>query len=77
MKQFKLIYIILVLFTIVIAFISDIASKSLSEIIIIFSGLKFLLVAFYFMEMKSAHILWKGIIFGFIIIFSILALILK
>lgn len=77
MKELKLTYIILIVFTVVIAFISDIASKSLSEIIIIFSGLKFLLVALYFMEMKSAHILWKGIIFGFIVIFSTLVLILK
>ena len=77
MKQFNFTYIILILFTVIVAFISDIASKSLSEIIIIISGLKFLLVTLYFMEMKSAHVLWKGIIFCFILIFCAIVLIMK
>ncbi len=38
-------------------------------LILLLSGVKFLLVAFYFMELKKANIFWKAIVVGYLIVF--------
>lgn len=38
-------------------------------LILIVSSVKFILVAFNFMELKKAHVFWKIILIGFLIVF--------
>lgn len=38
-------------------------------ILLMLGGIKLLLVAFYFMDLKEAHFIWKGIIVTFFIAF--------
>ncbi len=40
-------------------------------IIMALSGIKFILVAFQFMELKKAHSLWKGLLIGFLAVFVV------
>ncbi len=42
--------------------------------ILILSASKFLLVAFFFMEMRKAHSLWKILLFVYIFLFVLLAM---
>ena len=47
----------------------DIGLKVASAIILVLFVLKFLAVAFYFMELKTAHIFWKSAVLIFVSIF--------
>ena len=47
------------------------------HIILLFSGLKFWLVAFWFMEMRKAHILWKLILLIYVVFLATLWILLK
>ncbi|MDF1517847.1 MAG: hypothetical protein RQ864_06520 [Lutibacter sp.] len=47
----------------------DIGLKTASAIILLFFMLKFLGVAFYFMELKTAHVFWKSAVLIFVSIF--------
>ncbi len=61
---------ILFVFTILTAQFSNTDSiKYVAFIILTLSGIKFLLVAFQFMELKKAHSLWKGLLIGFLAVF--------
>lgn len=51
------------------------ALKNVSTIILTLSIVKFLLVAFQFMELKKAHVLWKGILITFLSLFFIIILV--
>lgn len=64
-------WIILIVLTIASALISKVESKYVVLIILILSALKFLGIAFQFMELKKAHPFWKGIILGFVFLFGI------
>ncbi len=44
--------------------------KIVSTIILLVSGIKFLLVAFQFMELKKANIFWKILLVSYLILFS-------
>ena len=46
--------------------------KIFSILILVLSGIKFLLVAFNFMELKKAHPFWKVLIISFLSIFIII-----
>ena len=50
--------------------------KYLTLVILGFAVLKFIGVAFYFMEIKDAHPFWKAILLIFLSIFSIITLML-
>ena len=47
------------------------------ELILLFSGLKFILVAFFFMELKKANVFWKILILFYIFLFATLLVLLK
>jgi len=51
------------------------ALKNVSIIILTLSIVKFLLVAFQFMELKKAHVLWKSAIITFLAIFFFIILV--
>ena len=64
-------WIVLIVLTITSALVSKLDSKYVVFIILILSALKFLAIAFQFMELKKAHRFWKTIIIGFIFVFGI------
>jgi hypothetical protein len=65
----NLTWIILIVLTIASAFVSKLTSNYVVLIILLFASLKFLGIAFQFMEMKKAHVFWKGLIIGFLFLF--------
>ena len=64
-------WIVLIVLTITSAVVSKLDSKYVVLIILLFSGIKFLGIAFQFMEIKKAHVFWKTIIIGFVFVFGI------
>lgn len=65
----KLTWGILIVLTIVSALVSKLESTYMALLIIVLSSLKFFGIAFQFMELKKAHMFWKGMIIGFLVIF--------
>lgn len=63
--------------TIVSALVSKMENIYVVLIILILSALKFLGIAFQFMEMKKANVFWKILIIGFILIFTTAILIIS
>jgi Prokaryotic Cytochrome C oxidase subunit IV len=66
----KLTWIVLIILTIGSALISKLNSNYAVLTILVFSSLKFLGIAFEFMELKKAHLFWKTMVVGFLIIFA-------
>ena len=64
-------WIVLIVLTITSALVSKLESKYVVLIILILSALKIFGIAFQFMEIKKAHVLWKTIIIGFVFLFGI------
>jgi len=52
----------------------DIGLKVASAIILVFFMVKFLAVAFYFMELKTAHVFWKSAVLIFASMFLAIVL---
>ena len=75
-KLFLKVWIILMVLTIVSAFVSESNMLYASIIIILLSVIKFLGVAFYFMDLKKAHVFWKSSVLIFVILFSVISIIL-
>ena len=77
-KQLTFIYGILLTMTIITAFLTQFSiNKTVVIAILFFSGIKFLLVAFHFMELKKANAFWKVIVSLFLMVFiGIIALII-
>ncbi len=68
----KDIYTIALLFilTVLVAVFSNTDNiKYVTFIILFLSGIKFLSVAFQFMELKKANNLWKSLLIGFLVLF--------
>jgi hypothetical protein len=63
--------ILLIILTSTTAFFSNFYSewKMVGLLILVLSGIKFILVAFQFMELKKAHSFWKGLIITFLTLF--------
>jgi len=56
--------------TIITAVFSNLESiKYVAFFILLLSGIKFLFVAFQFMELRKAHSIWKGLLIGLLVIF--------
>tara|TARA_R110000868_G_scaffold147888_1_gene369509 strand:+ start:928 stop:1164 length:237 start_codon:yes stop_codon:yes gene_type:complete len=70
-KSATITWIILIVLTITSALVSKLESKYVVLIILILSALKFFGIAFQFMEIKKAHVFWKIIIIGFILLFGV------
>ena len=64
-------WIILIVLTITSALASKFENVYVVFIILILSALKFIGIAFQFMEIKKAHVFWKTIIIGFVFVFGI------
>ena len=64
--------IILLVLTITASVISNSSSSSVKMAILGVASLKFIGVAFQFMELKKAHIFWKSSLLFFLTLFSIL-----
>jgi len=77
-KQLSFIFGILLVLTIITAFLSQFSvQKTAALAILVFSGIKFLLVVFHFMELKKANAFWKvGIILFLAVLIGIIALII-
>jgi len=62
---------LLIILTITTAFFSNFYSdlKLVGLIILILSGIKFITVAFQFMELNKAHSFWRGLIITFLTLF--------
>ena len=62
---------LLILLTITVAFFSNLEGnlKYIGLVILILSGIKFIAVAFQFMEISKAHSFWKGLIISFLTLF--------
>ena len=67
---------ILIVLTIVSALLSGIQSKYTVLLIMGISALKFIGVAFQFMELKKAHTFWKVLLLSFLVIYTMLLLII-
>ncbi|RLD83104.1 MAG: hypothetical protein DRJ07_07305 [Bacteroidetes bacterium] len=63
--------VLLILLTITTAFFSNLENglKVIGLIILILSGIKFIAVAFQFMELGKAHNFWKGLVISFLTLF--------
>jgi len=68
--------VVLILLTIISAVVSSVAEVYLVISVLLFAVLKFIGVSFYFMEMKHAHVFWKGSIVVFLALFSATILII-
>ena len=68
-KSFIYTLIALVVLTISTAFVATHTVKNAGIIILILSAVKFLLVAFEFMEVKKAHPFWKTILIVYLVLF--------
>jgi len=64
---------VLILLTILSGLISSYFLKldCLVELILLLAALKFIGVAYYFMELKKAHVFWKTVTITFLIIFIV------
>jgi hypothetical protein len=71
MKKSKITLIFLIAFTLITVFISTGSGIYTAVGILIIAVLKFIGVSFYFMELRKAHVLWKGAIIVFLVVFMI------
>ena len=64
-------WIVLIILTVLSGLISNYFFEVdyLVELILLLAALKFLAVAYYFMELKKAHVFWKTATIAFLIIF--------
>ena len=68
-KSFLYVLLVLILLTILSAIVSNSEIAKTMEIIMVLSAFKFLIVAFYFMELRHAHVFWKALLIGCLTIF--------
>ncbi len=74
MKKINNLHILLLLYTLTLL-LAWLANKELplkTAVILLLSACKFLLVAFYFMEMHKAHIFWKAMLLLYVLFFGLL-----
>jgi hypothetical protein len=78
MKQKPFIYVLIVLIalTLLSAIVANSQITYSTELILILAALKFLAVAFYFMELRHANTFWKALLISFLTIFVSLVLII-
>ena len=69
LRQLNKIYTLLLTLTVATALLTKVNnSKIIIALILLFSGIKFLIVAFQFMELKKAHVFWKSSIIVFLML---------
>ncbi|WP_417238260.1 cytochrome C oxidase subunit IV family protein [Bizionia sp.] len=75
-KSFFYVLVVLLILTVISAVISNLELGNTTEIIMILAAIKFLIVAFYFMELREAHVLWKALLIGCLTLFTGLVIII-
>ena len=75
LNQTFILLMILTIFTIILTYISIDSSVKMFLIILLFSA-KFLLVAFYFMELKLANSFWKIALTAFLVVINSIVVLL-
>ncbi len=75
-KPFLYVLIALIALTLLSAMVSNSEIVYAKELIMILAALKFLAVAFYFMELKQSNRFWKVLLVSFLTIFISLFLII-
>jgi hypothetical protein len=75
-KQNSITWIVLLVLTVISGLVSSASISYLVPFILVFAALKFIGVAFNFMELKKAHVFWKIVLVGYLVVFcSVLLLI--
>ena len=69
------VWILLVILTVVVGVISSFPFNYAVVAILVLSGIKFIGVSFYFMELKKAHIFWKISVLIYLLLFLTIVLI--
>lgn len=75
-KSFFYILILLIVLTVISAIVSNSELAIASQIIMFLAALKFLVVAFYFMELRHANVFWKALLIGCLTLFLCIILII-
>ncbi len=76
MKRSKIALVVLVVLTILSAVVSKNATNYAATIILILAGIKFLGIAYFFMDLIKAHVVWRIMLVIFLGLFLIPILIL-
>lgn len=76
MKRLIITLVVLVVLTILSAVVSNYSTNYTATLILILAGLKFLGIAYYFMDLIKAHVAWRIILIIFLGLFLIPILIL-
>lgn len=71
-KSNLIVLIVLLILTAISAAVANSGIANAARYIILLAGLKFLLVGFYFMELKEANIAWRILFSAFIGLFCVL-----
>ena len=74
MKLISVTYIFLLISVALMALFSMLEASFSFVAVLLITSMKFLLVVFYFMELKKAHVFWKVSVIIFLSIFSLLVL---
>jgi uncharacterized membrane protein (DUF441 family) len=65
-RSFNITWLFLIMLTILSAVFANMEMKFVAIIVLVLSFLKFISVAFFFMELKKANIFWKVLLVGFL-----------
>ena len=68
-KQNTITWIILLVLTLISGWVSSTALTYMIPLILVLAALKFIGVAFNFMDLKKAHVFWKVLIVSFLVVF--------
>jgi len=73
-KQNIITWIILLVLTVVAGLVSSLSLTYIVPLILLLAILKFIGVAFNFMEMKKANLFWKILLVGYLLVFCVVIL---
>ena len=76
-KQNVITWILLLLLTVISGLVSNAHLSYVVPLILVLAVLKFIGVAFNFMELKKANVFWGVLILGFLVVFCGLILLIK
>ncbi len=76
-KTLTITWLILIVLTIVSALVSKLQAVYVVPIILILAAVKFIGIAFQFMELKKANTFWKAMILAFLLLFTVIILAVK
>ncbi|MGC1204781.1 MAG: cytochrome C oxidase subunit IV family protein [Flavobacteriaceae bacterium] len=76
-KTSTITYIILIVLTITSAVLSKFSTSYIAILILLLAVLKFIGISFQFMELKKANPFWKGMVLGFLLLFTAIVLAVK